>query len=173
MCVMATQMDTFLCISTLAVFFTVGVASIDYYDRLYPVHKGVEDALVGTSEILYRMQQVFFPTLHIHLRPVEIVIMEPCINVDSFNCTDNSASGNYSKCWQFQWSNSPLLNVITVDELLAFENVFTSKVYSRIAGSMQENVMKIPIHIDSLPCAVSESDILQVLALTLNWVSGL
>ena len=187
---MASQCNNiFLCVSALAVLFVVGLASKDYcppgthdlptsemcllYDRLYPVQKRIEDALVGTPEILYKMQQVFFPNLHTHLRPVEIVIMEPCINVDSFNCTDNhSTTGNFSKCWQLQWSNSPLLNVITVDELLAFDNVFTSMFYSRISGSGQEIIpMKIPIHLNSLPCAVTESDILQVVSLTLSWVS--
>ena len=183
---MAARLDSFLCISTLAIFLVAGQASTKYcpisyvdtplevgmcplYESLYPVYEKVEDALVSNPEILYMIRQVFLQTLHIQLPPVDVVDIEPCIKVDRFE--DCSAKGNYSKCWQFQWSNSPLLNVITVDELLAFENVFSVVVYSRIAGSVIGRYLTIPLHIDSLPCTVSESEILQTLAMIISWVS--
>ena len=86
------------------------------------------------------------------------------LNVDSIS--------NYHQCWYLHWTTSPLLNLVPVDILLAFEPLFVDEIYSGIVGNLNYRHVDIPFQI-TLPCVPSNSSTERALALLLSWVSFL
>ena len=77
----------------------------------------------------------------------------------------------FHRCWKFRWTNSPLLNLIQVDQLLAFEPFLVSAIYSTFVGKTYHRALDITLHIDSLPCMLLNNDTEEALTLLLSWVS--
>ena len=153
-------------------------------DRLYPIYEMLEAALKNNSEILYMMKQVFYPVLGPHYwlaNGVYMVWIDVCITVrvvKSCPRTTNeqapsniSENGQFQGCWSFRWTSSSLLNLIPVDQLLAFEPLFVSAIYSQTVGRTSGRALFIPLYIDSVSCMPSNTDVEQALALLLSWVS--
>ena len=155
-------------------------------DKLYTIHKKLQDALTNNPQLLYTMKQSFFPIQPPHNWLGSRVIVVPihtCVtiisNADSCQVTiDESLQknvdsiSNYHHCWDLHWTSSPLLNLVPVDILLAFEPLFVDAVYSGIVGSLAYRRVDIPFQI-TLPCVPSNSSTEHALVLLLSWVSFL
>ena len=155
-------------------------------DKLYTIHKKLQDALTNNPQLLYAMKQSFFPVHRPHNWLGSRVIVVPistCVtiitNADSCQVTiDESLQihfdsiSNYHQCWDLHWTSSPLLNLVPVDIMLAFEPLFVDAVYSGIVGSFLYRHVDIPFQV-TLPCVSSNSSIERALVLLLSWVSFL
>ena len=155
-------------------------------ETLYPIYKELQDALTNNPQLLHMMKQSFFPMQPWPPRNwlgsgVIVVPIHTCvvttINADSCQETANKSLpfvniSEYHQCWDLYWSNSPLLNLVPVDILLAFEPLFVDAVYSGIVGSLLYRRVDIPFQI-TLPCVPSNSSIERALVLLLSWVSFL
>jgi len=152
-------------------------------DKLYTIHKKLQDALTNNPQLLYAMKQSFFPMQRPHNWLGSGVILVPihtCVtimNADSGQVTTDESLQlnvdsilNYHQCWDLHWTSSPLLNLVPVDILLAFEPLFVDTVYSGIVGSLFYRRVDIPFQV-TLPCVPSNSSIERALALLLSWVS--
>ena len=116
------------------------------------------------------MQKVFFPLQRF---PPTSVVIRVCLTVGGTmpgHCDKHSsfsgASNNFSYWQQFQWSSSALAFLISIDQLIALDNVISAYIY------LLNNSPHLPIqlHIDSLPSGITEDDLLEGLIELLTWV---
>jgi len=138
------------------------------------VYQKLEDALITDSKVVYLMQNTFFPSQG---SSRDIVIIGVNVTVDSMmpgSCDEHSPLPSMPVTFpyyqEFQWSSSPLLNLISVDQLLILDNV--------ISGGIHHNMehpdnLHVSLQIDTLPCNVSEDGLLEALMQLLPWVSTL
>ena len=155
------------------------------YKRMYSIYKKLESILTNDTETLFLMRQAFFPAIFKHFVETEKVNVvkirvcwltnrtrppSACNNPDS----NNNQTATETRCKDFRWSRSPALNMIAVEQLLVFEPVLTSTVYSRSVGSytwFHRFSLVFDISPDIFPCTPSESDLTQATVLLLTWVS--
>ena len=156
-------------------------ANCNNYDNLcylYPLYQRLEASLVNDSQILYTLQQAFFP-LHRTNNPA--VAIRVCIKVGeilSVSCKREGHSGepafssnvSVNKCWSYEWSSSFLLALITADELSAFDNTVFDVAYRRIGPSLHHGI-ELVLQPESLPCMPSSSEMEATLTALLSWVS--
>jgi len=110
----------------------------DHFCYLYPLYERVdiETSLVNDSQTLYALRRTFFP-LHRTISPA--ISIKVCIEVGEIQSVSCNREGHSSepafsnttkeeKCWwyQWRWSSSALLALVTADELFAFESWTTS-----------------------------------------------
>ena len=136
------------------------------------VYQTLEHALITDSKVVYLMQNTFVPSQG---SSRDIVIIGVNVTADSLlpgSCDEYPPLPNMPVTFpyyqKFQWSSSPLFNLISVDQLLIIDNV--------ISGSIHHNMehpdkLHVSLHIDTLPCNVSEDDLLEALMQLLPWVS--
>ena len=153
------------------------------YKRIYPIYKKLESIMTNDTETLFLMRQAFFPATFKHLVETERlnnVRIRVCWVLNETRpppaCNSNNQTTlTETRCWNFRWSRSPALNMIAVEQLLVFDPVLTSTVYSRSVGSSSTYYRSLPlvfgISPDIFPCTPSESDLTQATVLLLTWVS--
>ena len=92
-----------------------------------------------------------------------------CNSLDSNNQTVTD-----TRCKDFHWSRSPALNMIAVEQLLVFDLVSTTTIYSRFNGHRHRNHVLFAFDITSavFPCMPSEDDLTQATVLLLTWVNA-
>ena len=137
------------------------------------VYQKLEHALTTDSKARYLMQRTFFPPQR---RSLDIVFIHVNITVNSTGVPESCGEHhplpdkliNFSYQQKFQWTSSPLLNLISVDQLLILDNIISE----RICQTLQHyGFLHITLHIDTLPCNTSEDDLLEALMQLLTWVS--
>ena len=148
----ASSYSAMFCFMLIAAFIntTWGSCDLDYklrpldcpaYKRMYFIYKKLESIMTNDTETLYLMRQAFFPaivsqfletervnTVRIRVCWVPNKTRPPpaCNNLDS----NNQSTSTETRCWNFRWSRSPVLNMIAVEQLLAFAPMLTSLIYS-------------------------------------------
>lgn len=152
------------------------------FQQLYSLYQVLEDVLTSNSENLYLLKQVFFPSTRNRIREGNVVYFSTCIQFNTTeqpNCLSNNQQLSNSTeetsclryCYDFRWTVSPLLNLITVDQLLAFDNVFADFTYSNIASSIRHNsAWGISFLVPSFPCIPTQEDLMLTLSMLLSWV---
>ena len=145
----------------------------------YPLHKALESALI-TEETLFTLKQVFFPIEHSSAQETQQVQISICVEITvdqalnstkpcNLNADKSSSSNNVScLCWDFLWTDSALLSLITADQLIAFD-VLTGLIYRAATARYYTgyNRVSLPLVCSVLP---KESDIKASLILLLSWV---
>ena len=177
-------------------FFTTTCKSCDFDDKLGPVdcpvykrihliYKKLESIMTNDTETLYLMRQAFFPASVTHFLETERVNVvrigicwvpnktrppPACNSLDS----NNQTAKTETRCWNFRWSSLPALNMIAIDQLLAFDPMLTSAVYSRCVDKTRYRrfLLVFDISPDLFPCTPSEDDLTQATVLLLTWVSA-
>ena len=136
------------------------------------VHQKLLNALLADSTTLYLMQKAFFPLQGL---PPQLVQIYLCVTVGSTlpeNCDEHSSlsevSINFPHCQRFAWSSSALVFLLSFDKLVVLDNVLSTFVY-RLSVS-PHTVLPFEIDVDSLPCDISEDDLLEGLIELLTWV---
>ena len=155
------------------------------YKRIYIIYKKLESILTNDTESLHTMRQGFFPASVTHFFETERVNIvrirvcwvpnetrppPACNRFDS----NNQTAINETQCLNFRWSGLPSLNMIAVEQLLAFDPVLTSWVYSRFVDHTYYRSFPLVFDIspDLFSCTPSEDDLTQATVLLLTWVSG-
>ena len=147
----------------------------------------LESALLRNPNALFALHTAFFElnrvprettTIHLHLN---IHHMEPsnCTTAGSnqwslANGTNDISAHNdsqlYEYSWWFKWSQSAVLSQINVEELLVFDNIITTILYTRVSAS-NHRVARITLDVPSLPCKLNHDDMLWTITTFLTWVS--
>ena len=191
----ASSYSAVFCFMLIAAFIntTWGSCDLDYklrpfdcpaYKRIYFIYKKLESIMINDTETLYLMRQAFFPatvTQFLETERVNVVRirvcwvpnkMRPpaaCNSLDS----NNQSTLTETHCWNFRWSRSPVLNMIAVEQLLAFAPILTSWIYSRYVEHTYHRsfLLVFDISPDLFPCTPSEDDLTWATVLLLTWVS--
>ena len=106
------------------------------------LYQKLETALINNSKALLEIKKMFFPVLDTHTQEVQILHLHVCVRViDDFmssQSTTSISSENDSSihCWNFKWSVSALLSMISIDQLMAFDFLYVDIIYSAIQWSM-------------------------------------
>ena len=152
-----------------------------YFPQFYSLHETLESALI-MKETLFTMRQIFFPVVHSSAQETQEVNLSVCVEItvdQALNSTtkdscklsaDTSGSSDNvsSWCWKFQWTDSALLSLITVDQLVAFD-VATSFIYQAATGRYHVGNINVSLLI-VCPVLPKVSDIKTSLMLLLSWV---
>ena len=191
----ASSYSALFCFMLIAAFIntTWGSCDLDYklrpldcpaYKRIYFIYKKLESIMTNDTETLFLMRQAFFPAIISQFLETEIVNAvkirvcwvpnktkppPACNSLDS----NNQSTSTETRCLYFRWSRSPVLNMIPVEQLLAFAPMLTSLVYSRYVEHTLNRyfVLVFDISPDLFPCIPSEDDLTQATVLLLTWVS--
>ena len=117
---------SFLFIATTVVHSRGDVAPQVLFQKL-------EDALKTNKQTLYLLQKTFFPSQHL---PRDLVNLDVHVTVCSVlpdkcdeQCAASGAISNFSYTQRFQWSSSPLLDLIPSGQLLTLDNVLSRVTY--------------------------------------------
>ena len=153
-------------------FIFLTLLAVESYSNIAPqvIYQKLEEALIADSNVLYVIQEAFIPS---RILPRNFVHLYLCITVGSVqpaNCDNSSLFGgqnNFSYCRAFQWSSSPLLDLISIDQLFVLDNVISVWVFHI---PEHPKGIHVPLHIDTLPCDTTEDGILAALMQLLPWV---
>ena len=155
------------------------------YRQIYIIYKKLESILTNDTESLHLMRQGFFPASVTHFfetERVNIVKIRVCWvpnetswpppACNSLN-SNNQTTLTETRCWDFRWSSLPALNMIAVDQLLAFDPMLTYLIYSRFVDHTyyRSSHLVFGIGPDLFSCTPSEDDLTQATVLLLTWVS--
>ena len=137
------------------------------------LYQKLEKALINNSKALLEIKQKFFPGFQPHIQEVQILRMHVCMRVmDQFTTfTISNENDSSILCWNFKWSASALLSLISIDQLMAFDFPYVDMIYSEIQMSMNHKIISITLSTGLLPCMPSKGELQEALARLLSWVS--
>ena len=164
---------------------SIANGNIDEIGSLYPIYKVIQDAVMSQPELIFKIKQAFFPVMNYRYWQVdgaEVITINICLTVKGIYKTSvqindsNTIKENLLKnftCWNFQWTNSLLLNLIPADILIAMDPLFTCMLYSGIVESYKNRWIRFNLHLkrEVLHSDFSQEDFEQALALFLASVS--
>ena len=132
----------------------------------------LEDALKTNKQTLYLLRKAFFPTQSL---PRDLVNLDVHVIVCSVlpekcdeHCAASGAISNCSYTQKFQWSSSPLLDLIPSGQIMTLDNVLSRFVYRY---TFHHSWLPVELQIDSFHNDVSENNLLDALIKLLCWVS--
>ena len=135
----------------------------------------LEDALIKETESLYTLRESLL-SKHNHVLSVHIVA---CVTMATQNCsstenvheseTGSSSSCVCSKCFDYQWSSSAVLDSISLEQLVTIDNSLAPVLIWYITGRFQSKV-KLCLHLDKVRYQPSDLELSQTLAKVLRWV---
>ena len=159
-----------------------GTYGCQIHERVYPIYKKLESIMINDTEALYMMKEAFFPTLvqrswendEVNVVQIRVCgILNETSPPSTCNGIDNNQALMTTRCWNLRWSSSPTLNMIAVDQLLAFDPMMSGLMYSGFVGSAHHRtfLFVFPISSNLFLCTPSESDLTQAIVLLSSWVS--
>ena len=164
--------------------YKLGPFDCPTYKRIYIIYKKLESILTNDTVSLHLMRQAFFQASVTHFsletERVNVVPIAVCWVPNktrpppACNSLDrnNQTAITEMRCWNFRWSGLPALNIIAVEQLLAFDPVLTSWIYSRFVDhTYRKFLLVFDISPDLFSCTPSEDDLTQATVLLLTWVS--
>ena len=151
-----------------------------YYGTVYPYYKMVEEAVTSDPKNLYLLRQGFLPVVTAQpwlIDDVHTLLIKTHIIYRNSYGDDDSMSVSFNKTWWFRWTDSSLLSLISPDELLAFDPVGFTVLYSAIMGSENPKSLEMVIQIhDTQPGIIDQAKItdklLKAVTLFFSWVSA-
>lgn len=146
------------------------------------LYQNLEDSLLNSPEMLDILREKFFPSQSEYQTParidgVQVHTISTCIifsNMSGAPSQGNKHNSSLSKCWDFRWTNSRLLNLIPADQLSALDPLWTKMLYSAIVGSQHSYVdspLELNVGISAHNKTLHEEDYVVTLAVLLSWVS--
>ena len=157
------------------------------------LYRKLEDALLNSPELLDNLREKFFPSWSqyrakdpANIDGIQVDFLPMCVTFSSSKSSgldhlngNISLNGSISRCMNFRWTNSRLLNIIPADQLSALDPFQTKMLYSAIVSSLiYGEQMKISLEIDMddvdihYYTTVHEEDIVISMAILLSWVSN-
>ena len=136
---------SFLFIATMVVHSRGSMAPQVLFQKL-------EDALKTNKQTLYLLRKAFFPPHHLPRDLVNLDVHVTVCNVLPEKCDEHcAASGaisNFSYTQRFQWSSSPLLDLIPSGQIMTLDNVLSRFVYRE---TFKHSLLSVKLQIDSFP----------------------
>ena len=150
-------------------------------DSTFLLYQKLEGALINNPKVLFQLKEMFFSVSGSHTQEVQILHLHVCVRVgttevfQSPETSANSSNGTHTSthCWNFRWSASALLNLITVDQLMTIDFVYVYFVYQHIRGTTGHHNINIKLNAVLLPCMhkPSENHLKGALIHLFTWVS--
>ena len=167
------QMSMTNVLTGLSLFFITTMVVHGRGDKApHALFQKLEDALKTNKQTLYLLRKTFFPSQHLPRDLVNLHVHVTVYGVLSNKCDEHCpASGaisNVSYTQTFQWSSSPLLDLIPSGQLLTLDNVLSRTVYQ---DTFHHSSLPVELQIDSFPIDATEKDLLEALIQLLCWVS--
>ena len=167
------QMSMISVLASLSLFFITTMVVHSRGDKApHVLFQKLEDALKTNKPALYLLRKTFFPSQHL---PRDLVNLHVHVTVDSVlsnkcdeHCPASGAISNFSYTQMFQWSSSPILDLIPSGQLLTLDNVLSRTVYRL---TFHHSSLPVELQIDSFPIDATEKDLLEALIQLLCWVS--
>ena len=150
----------------LALFLPLGIRAEPFIDdnleSLYSAYKLIEDTVKSDQKLTFKINQAFSPIINFRYWQVdgaEVVPIEVCVTLHEqpsvlIPCNAIGVSGsnevttNCTACWNFQWTNSLLLNLVPGDILLAMDPTITTFLYSEILQSSHHRRLHLDLHLN-------------------------
>ena len=151
-------------ISIITLLLVAGVMVVQSHTPAQILYQKLEDSFSMNHKVLYQMHDAFFLSQKF---PPDWLYLHVCVTVDSER--NGSCESNYSYCQNFQWSSSALVDLILIDQLLILDNVLSESIIHIIDHQIYHHI-RVPLHIDHLPCGITKDDIFTVLMQLLSWV---
>ena len=140
--------------------------SYDYYQEL-------ERALISDAENLFKLRQMFFPTL-VEDDPEDKLAIKVCILISNDQVSKDNSTALTERCWIFDYSSTLLTGLITPAQLYAFEAITTLLLTKEAVHFHTHNGMlygeKINLHIQNFPCTAKDQELHKSLAILTSWV---
>ena len=150
------------------------------------LYRQLESALLNNPDGLYALHTAFFEPNRVSREVVYVHLHLKISHMGPSNCTTagpnqwslangtRDTSGNndsqlYEYIWSFKWSSSAVLSQINMGELLVFDNLLTPLLYIRVSTS-HHRAATITLHVPSLPCKLTDGDVLSTVIAFLTWV---
>ena len=184
--VMARKSWIVLCCLIVAALCQAGSSEDSHQDcpqnnSTFLLYQKLEGALINNSKALFQLKEMFFSASGSHTQEVQILHMHICVRVgttevfQSPGTSANSSNGTHTSthCWNFKWSASALLNLITVDQLMTIDFMYVYFVYQQIRGTTGHHNINIKLNAVLLPCMhePSENHLKGALISLFTWVS--
>ena len=162
---------------------TIGMPDCSVYEKVYPIYKTLENIVTNNTETLFLMRQAFFPAILAHFleasERVNTVRIRVCWvpsktrPLPACNSLDSNQTVTETQCKNFRWSRSPGLNMVAFDQLLEFDPLFTTWIYSRYVDHTYRRSFRLQFDMnpDVFPCTPTEDELTQATILFLTWVS--
>ena len=167
----------------LALFFAIALAipvcmsaavTADY-STVYPYYKMVEEAVTSDPKNLYLLRQMFLPALRSQPWLLDGV-HNTRIRVHMDYHGGNRMSASFKQDWEFLWTDSSLLSLVSADELLAFDPVIFLTIYSSMMYSSNRESLWLPIELienssSTMNVTDIEDTVKKAVMLFFSWVS--
>ena len=160
-----------------------GTYGCQVHERVYPIYKKLESIMVNDTEALYMMKEAFFPTLaqqywendEVNVLQIRVcgIFNETSPPPPTCKGVDNNQALRNTRCWNLRWSSSPAMDMIDDGQMLAFDPIISSLMYSGFVGIPHHRTFLFVFHItsDLFPCTPSESDLTEAIVLLTSCVS--
>ena len=138
----------------------------DYYQEL-------ERALISDNENLFKLQQLFFPTLVDGDPHHDKATIRVCILISNDQMSKDNSTALTERCWKFDYSSTLLTGLITPAQLYAFESITTLLLFKSAVHFLTFDVgyqQKIHLQIETFPCTVTDQGLRESLTLLTSWV---
>ena len=166
-------------IAIIACLFLGALITSSRCDELHLFHS-LEDALVKDSKSLYSLQQALFSKFnHVSIKITSCITVS-IVGKKNYGKEEDeckrarvaNSSCNYSKCLDFQWTSSAVLDSISLEELVTLDNVAIANLLWYIESGYH-NKANISLFLEEVGHQPSELELSQTLAKVLSWVSAL
>ena len=125
-------------------------------ESLYPAYKAIHDTVWSQPKLVFKIRQAFFPVMNYRYWQIdgaEVIPIDVCLQFNGSSIQNNASNireeaENSTTCWEFQWTNSLLMNLIPGDILLAMDPIFTAILYSNIVESYDNRRLYLYIHLN-------------------------
>ena len=163
-------------------YYKFGMYTCPVSRKIYPIYSELEDIVTNDSEILFLMRQAFFPGLVPHVLEAEkdeFVLIRVCaiynetIPPPVCQGVDINSTLTETRCWNYRWSSSPALNMVDVGQLVAFDPVATSLIYSRFVDrpSNRRFLLMFNLSLEDFSCSPAADNLIGAIVLLSTWVS--
>ena len=122
-------------------------------DKIDLLYQKLERALINNSRALLQIKRKFFPA-STHIDEVQILHLHVCVRVmDQFKSSGSTVNisnetDSSIHCWNFKWSASAVLSMLSIDQLMAFDFLYVDIIYSAIQWSMIDKRVSITLSTD-------------------------
>lgn len=154
----------------------INTSTSTHYTSRYELHHMMEAALLRNNQTIYDIQERFlnskymaknkFTYLHFH---------NTCLTVDKLDCPLNQSStgflsGSYHRCWEFQWTDSALIDLISEDIISLLDPISGQIRKTFILLTKGHSIYNLHIHLKR-PLCIKENALMDEFLKVLSWVS--
>ena len=168
-----TALKCFQTIFLVAVLLAIKTCDCKRDCNHYDYYQELERALISDAENVFKLRQLFFPTL-VDRDPEDKVTIKVCILISNDQMSKDNSTALTEPCWKFDYSSTLLTGLITPAQLYAFESITTLLLFQTAVNFHTFDVgynEDINLRIQTFPCNVTDQELHKSVAILTSWVS--